>query len=137
MNTLTFPAWTLNANQIIGIALYAALAPASLFLMSANFPGSQVLATVTLISTLPFWPLAAVSVQAASVLGNVLVFAFTAWAVTFLQAWIALILLHARAAKKGTSMRIELLGVIKRSAVLVLLVSAAVAAVLFWLAARP
>jgi hypothetical protein len=130
MSTSSQPTWTLNTKQLAILSLYAALAPAFLFLISIKTIASQLLAATAFISTLPFWPLTSIPIQATE---GVLAATLTAWVMTFLQAWYALVLLRKRARNKGTNASTELMGIVKRSAVLLLAVLIMVTVVMVWL----
>ena len=137
MNTEAQPVWRLSARQFLGLSLYAAVVPMVLYLMSGPMPGAKALAIIGFMCTLPFWPLVVVPIQAAAVIGGPVTFFLTAWATTLAQAWVALALLRKRTINKGTEIRTEIIGVIKRSTVLLLLVSLAVVGALFLLSGRP
>ena len=89
--------WTLNYKQLLGVAVYSAILPASL--LAVPFVGSWVLSAGAIIS-LPLAPIGFVIFWGALAKGKVFAFAVT-WAVNFFQAWLMLAQYVARKNKKA------------------------------------
>lgn len=87
----------LNKNQVIGLAAYAAVLPASLLL--EPHVGSWLFVAGSLIS-LPLTPIGFVAFWAAINFGEVAAF-FTTWAVNFFQGWLMLAPYIAKNKRQG------------------------------------
>ncbi len=90
--------WTLNKKQVVGLAAYAAILPASM-LLSAKF-GSWLFLVGALVS-LPLAPLGFIVFWLASRTGIVAVAFFATWFFNFLQGWFMLAPHVARMNRQG------------------------------------
>ena len=114
--------WSLNKKELLGVVGYTSLLPLAIYTHSLKLFSSSI-AIVGLVITLPLSPIALLVSQAPSgtqqlLLRNVI----GCWLAMFAMAWFSLVQIKGLAARKKESISRVLLGVVRRSVILIILI---------------
>ena len=114
--------WSLSKKEFLGVVGYASLLPLAIYIHPLKLFSSSI-AIVGLVITLPFSPIALLVGQALSGTQQLLLLNVIGWWLAMLaMAWFSLVQIKGLAARKKESISRVLLGVVRRSVILIILI---------------
>lgn len=113
--------WILNKWQLLGLTLYSCAFPLGIYLEKVHHvPHAFLISLINLPFLLIVWPVF-MSLAMPLSRGPLFIFYFLAWAVIFVQSYLAFVYLHSRSARVGISTSKALISSIGRLAVISLI----------------
>lgn len=123
--------WSLNKREIFGVLGYASLLPLAIYIHSLNLFSFSV-ATVGVLITLPFSPIALLAGKALSgVQQSLSLNVFGCWLAMFFMSWFSLVQIKSLASKNNEKVSCVVLRVFMRSVIFIVL-AFVVTAVAWW-----